>query len=167
VRDRQQRQHRATSEEHNGKAVPLERPGLLAAIVEGTTDAVFVKDLDGRYLMVNSSCARILGRPKETIIGKVGAQLLPSEPAGRLLRERLHVLPRVLLLHGDDEVRLEAQDPGDVYLLRTAGLRYSADRPRRLRAVAGAADDPAPDAEDEECVGQAQDKANDAPGATP
>ena len=84
MRDRQQRQHRATSEKHNGKAVPLERPGLLAAIVEGTTDAVFVKDLDGRYLMVNSSCTRILGRPKETIIGKDDAQLLPPETAGRL-----------------------------------------------------------------------------------
>jgi PAS domain S-box-containing protein len=84
MRDRQQRQHRATSDEHNAKAVPLERPGLLAAIVEGTTDAVFVKDLDGRYLMVNSACARILGRPKEEIIGKDDAQLLPPETAGRL-----------------------------------------------------------------------------------
>jgi PAS domain S-box-containing protein len=84
VRDRQQHQHRATSEEHNTKAVPLERPGLLATIVEGTTDAVFVKDLDGRYLMVNSACARILGRPKEEIIGKDDAQLLPPETAGRL-----------------------------------------------------------------------------------
>ena len=82
MRDRQQHQHRATSEEHNTKAVPLERPGLLATIVEGTTDAVFVKDLDGRYLMVNSVCARILGRPKEEIIGKDDAQLLPPETAG-------------------------------------------------------------------------------------
>src|ERR671917_1327439 len=66
------------------RAAPLEMPGLLSAIVEGTPDAVFVKDLDGRYLLVNSACARILGRPKEEIVGKDDAQLLPPETAGRL-----------------------------------------------------------------------------------
>src|SRR3712207_461393 len=65
-------------------ATPLEAPGLLSAIVEGTPDAVFVKDLDGRYLLVNSACARILGRPKEEIVGRDDAQILPPEAAGRL-----------------------------------------------------------------------------------
>jgi PAS domain S-box-containing protein len=66
------------------EAAPLEGPGLLSAIVEGTPDAVFVKDLEGRYLMVNSACARILGRPKEEIVGRDDAQILPSETAERL-----------------------------------------------------------------------------------
>jgi PAS domain S-box-containing protein len=61
-----------------------EEPGLLSAIVEGTPDAVFVKDLDGRYLLVNSACTRILGRPKEEIVGRDDAQILPPETAGRL-----------------------------------------------------------------------------------
>lgn len=43
---------------------------LLEAIIEGTTDAIFVKDIEGRYLMVNSTTAQILGRPKSQILGK-------------------------------------------------------------------------------------------------
>ena len=34
---------------------------LLQGITEGTTDAVFVKDLEGRYLMVNPAGAGFLG----------------------------------------------------------------------------------------------------------
>ena len=58
--------------------------GILEAIVEGTTDSVFAKDLEGRYMMINSSAARILGMPKEEIVGKDDAQLLPPETARRL-----------------------------------------------------------------------------------
>ena len=75
---------------------PLEVPGLLSAIVEGTPDAVFVKDLDGRYLLVNSACARILGRPKEEILGRSDAQILPPEAA-----ERLAEVDRVVMDTGE------------------------------------------------------------------
>ena len=66
------------------EAAPLEGPGLLSSIVEGTPDAVFVKDLDGRYRLVNSTCAQIVGRPKEESVGKSDAQILPPETAARL-----------------------------------------------------------------------------------
>ena len=36
----------------------IESHSLLNAVVEGTSGAVFVKDLDGRYLMINSAGAR-------------------------------------------------------------------------------------------------------------
>jgi PAS domain S-box-containing protein len=65
-------------------AAPLGDSGLLSAIVEGTPDAVFVKDLDGRYLLVNSACARILRRPKEEIVGRDDTQILPPDTAARL-----------------------------------------------------------------------------------
>lgn len=40
---------------------------LLQGITEGTTDAVFVKDLEGRYLMINSAGARFLGRTAKEV----------------------------------------------------------------------------------------------------
>jgi len=43
---------------------------LLQAIIEGTTEAVFVKDLQGRYLMINSAGARFLGRSVKEVLGK-------------------------------------------------------------------------------------------------
>jgi len=48
---------------------------LLQGITEGTTDSVFVKDLQGRYLMINSAGAQLLGRTAEEVIGKDDAQL--------------------------------------------------------------------------------------------
>jgi len=57
---------------------------LLRGITEGTTDAIFVKDLEGRYLMMNSAGARILGRKVEEIIGKVDEELFDAE-AGRAI----------------------------------------------------------------------------------
>ncbi|MGO9086870.1 MAG: PAS domain S-box protein [Candidatus Sulfotelmatobacter sp.] len=60
---------------------------LLQGITEGTTDAVFVKDLAGRYLMINSSGARFLGRTAEQVIGKSDVDLFLPE-VGRAIMER-------------------------------------------------------------------------------
>ncbi|MCA9009551.1 MAG: PAS domain-containing protein [Planctomycetaceae bacterium] len=54
---------------------------LLRAVVEGTTDAVFVKDRDGRYLMVNSAAARFIGRPVAEVLGRDDRELLESSDA--------------------------------------------------------------------------------------
>ena len=62
---------------------------LLRGITEGTTDAVFVKDLEGRYLMINSAGARFVGRPVEDVIGKDDVALFTPE-TGRVIMERDH-----------------------------------------------------------------------------
>ena len=84
MREQDQRQPEVLSGEGDGEALAKGGSGILGAIVEGTTDAVFAKDLEGRYLMINSAAARILGRPKGEIVGKDDAQLLPPETARRL-----------------------------------------------------------------------------------
>jgi two-component system cell cycle sensor histidine kinase/response regulator CckA len=58
---------------------------LLKGITEGTLDAVFVKDLKGRYLMVNSAGAQFVGRTVEDVIGKDDTELFTPE-TGQLLR---------------------------------------------------------------------------------
>ncbi len=60
---------------------------LLQGITEGTTDSVFVKDLQGRYLMMNSAGARFLGRSIEEVIGKDASELFSPE-SGRQIMER-------------------------------------------------------------------------------
>jgi diguanylate cyclase (GGDEF)-like protein/PAS domain S-box-containing protein len=52
---------------------------LLQSIVEGTSDAVFVKDLEGRYLLVNDASAVLLGRPRDVILGRTDAELFGEE----------------------------------------------------------------------------------------
>ena len=58
---------------------------ILQSVMTGTTDAIFLKDCEGRYLMVNSTTARILGKSVEEIIGKDDTELLSPEEARQLI----------------------------------------------------------------------------------
>ncbi len=66
---------------------------LLQAISEGTTDSIFVKDLQGRYLSINSAGAKAIGKPAEDILGKNDTELLSPEIA----RQRMKNDHRILL----------------------------------------------------------------------
>ena len=65
---------RATARQHEGAR-------LLQAIVSGSGDAVFAKDLEGRYLLVNDAAAALIGHPREAILGRTDADLLSREQA--------------------------------------------------------------------------------------
>ncbi|WP_224364869.1 sensor histidine kinase [Hyalangium versicolor] len=54
---------------------------LLHAVIESTTDAVFVKDLIGRYVLLNAAAARAFGRPPDEVLGRTDAELLGPEAA--------------------------------------------------------------------------------------
>jgi len=79
VRDvtERRRASRALEESHN----------LLQAVVEGTPDAVFVKDRQGRYVLINQAGAAMLGRSVEQILGRDDCELLGLEES-REMRER-------------------------------------------------------------------------------
>ncbi len=57
---------------------------VIRAIIESTPDAIFMKDLDGRYVIANSATAEIIGRPLEQIIGKTDAEMFPLDTAEHL-----------------------------------------------------------------------------------
>ncbi len=59
----------------------LETNALLNSVLEGTTDAIFVKDMNGRYLLVNSGACRAIGRDAEYIIGRNDSELFAAESA--------------------------------------------------------------------------------------
>ncbi|MGH6645678.1 PAS domain S-box protein [Aquabacterium sp.] len=69
------------SERHRTEAALQRSEQLLRAVIEGTTDAIFVKDRDGRYLMVNQSASNFLGRPIDQIVGHDDHDLFPPESA--------------------------------------------------------------------------------------
>lgn len=68
------------------------RYSLLQAILEGIGDAVFVKDLQGRYVMANSAYSRNMGKSVAEIIGKTDAQLWPGEVAQQFIEADRQVL---------------------------------------------------------------------------
>jgi PAS domain S-box-containing protein len=57
---------------------------LVQSIVEGTSDLVFIKDLEGRYVLVNSSFVRAFQRPLAEILGRDDAALLPPDAAAAM-----------------------------------------------------------------------------------
>ena len=81
---------------------------LLEAVSEGTTDAIFVKDLAGRYLFINSAGARVLGRPVAEVLGRDDTEVFPPETAGRIMAldrqvmddNQVHNQEEVIVAHG-------------------------------------------------------------------
>ena len=52
---------------------------LLEAIVGKSTDAIFAKDLEGRYLLANAQALRILGKTEQQVIGQTDEVLYPAD----------------------------------------------------------------------------------------
>jgi PAS domain S-box-containing protein len=65
-----------------------ENRAALNAIVDGTPDAVFIKDLAGCYVMINPAGAGFLGKPIDEIIGRDDAELFALEGAEIAERDR-------------------------------------------------------------------------------
>ena len=65
---------------------------ILQAVIEGTTDLVFVKDLEGRYLLLNSAVARHSGRTVGEILGKDDGVLFPADVAESFRKDDLRVM---------------------------------------------------------------------------
>jgi PAS domain S-box-containing protein len=57
---------------------------LLDAIAEQSEDAIFAKDLDGRYLLFNRAAAGFVGMPAESVIGKDDHALFPADQAAKI-----------------------------------------------------------------------------------
>ena len=55
-----------------------EQNALLNAVVQGASEAVFVKDLAGRYVLANQITAQILQKPHEKILGKDDFTKIPN-----------------------------------------------------------------------------------------
>jgi PAS domain S-box-containing protein len=60
---------------------------LLRAVIEGSPDAIYAKDLQHRYRMINSAGARFMGKAVEEVLGKDDGELLPPD-AAQAIRER-------------------------------------------------------------------------------
>jgi two-component system cell cycle sensor histidine kinase/response regulator CckA len=65
---------------------------LLRAVVEGTPDAILVKDMQGRYRMINTAGARGMGRTVEEVIGKTDGEIMAPEAAAVIRERELQIL---------------------------------------------------------------------------
>ena len=58
---------------------------LMRSVLDGTSDAVFVKDLRGRYLLCNRAAAGFIGMAVDEILGCDDRALFPPDTAARIM----------------------------------------------------------------------------------
>lgn len=89
----------------------IETANALAwSVIDGTDDAVFAKDADGRYLMVNEAAVRTIGRPAAQTLGRGDVELFGPEIAATLQKH-------------DQQVKLQAAGEAFEYELETSAGR--------------------------------------------
>lgn len=80
LRDDTERRHLARAQEER-----LEALHLLGFMADSSSDAIFAKDRQGRYLLFNREASRITGVPASEAIGKDDRALFPPEEAAFLM----------------------------------------------------------------------------------
>ncbi|MBD2039277.1 ATP-binding protein [Microcoleus sp. FACHB-672] len=91
-------EQRVTEHQHMQEALQ-QSYNLLQVVIEGTTDAIYVKNLEGRYVLINSAGASVLGKPREEILGKDDTELLSPETARQIM-----TTDRKIMLRGETQI---------------------------------------------------------------
>jgi len=104
-------------------AIPYSH-GILQAVIEATPDAIFVKDLEGRYVLINEAAARFLGKSPAEIVGKNDFELYPAETARQFIED-----DRTVLATGDARSfeGVAKGDSGEQAYLVTKGVYRDTD----------------------------------------
>jgi len=63
----------------------LEALSLLSAIADSSDDAIFAKDLEGRYTFFNPAASLFVGKPVEEVLGYDDREIFPLEQAEKLM----------------------------------------------------------------------------------
>jgi PAS domain S-box-containing protein len=71
---------RDVTEHHLARDAAVASRGRLQAIIDHAPSAIFVKDLDGRYLLVNEAFLRPLGLKREEVLGRTASDIWPGHP---------------------------------------------------------------------------------------
>lgn len=90
-----QRQHlAATLREREAAAEQLRVLSLLDAVLASSTDAIFAKDMEGRYLLFNHEAARLTGKATMDVLGRDDTVLFPPEQAALVMENDRKVMAK-------------------------------------------------------------------------
>lgn len=79
---------------------------LLRDLVKGTSDAVFVKDLNGTYLLFNEAACRIVGKSYDQVLGGNDLDLFDHDSAMRLMAQDKYVMESSEVYVGEETVHV-------------------------------------------------------------
>ncbi|MGA9992884.1 MAG: PAS domain S-box protein [Thiobacillaceae bacterium] len=89
---RQRRQLSANLSMREAQLERLHALRLLTAIVDTSSDAIFAKDLEGRYVLFNPAAARLTGTTQEEVLGRDDTSLFPPNQAARIMASDMRVM---------------------------------------------------------------------------
>jgi diguanylate cyclase (GGDEF)-like protein/PAS domain S-box-containing protein len=78
---------------------------LLDAVIEGTDDVVFTKDMIGRYQLVNQAACRAFGREASQILGRTDTELLDAAQALIWQQNDAKVRQQQQVLHFQEQIQ--------------------------------------------------------------
>lgn len=96
-------------------------PPMLVGIAAASTDAIYAKDEQGRYLLFNDAASRIVGKPPEEVIGRDDTALFPAEQAKRLMAVDAQILATGVTQNREEA--LHTADGERVFLATKGALR--------------------------------------------
>ncbi len=109
-----------------------DREESLQALATGSEDVVFVKDLDGRYQMVNHAAGRMLGVEPQAALGRRPRDFLPPEVVERIEAHDREATDRGTPYQGEEAIPVG----GEVRTYLSARIPIR-DAEGRVRGVAG------------------------------
>ncbi len=81
----------------------------LAPLLEHTSVCVYVKDLDGRFLLINPPMARLLGRPPSEVVGRTSGEIFAHDDADALRQHDHQALAHGAPIEHDDTVVIDGE----------------------------------------------------------
>jgi PAS domain S-box-containing protein len=76
----------------------------LQAVLDNAPAVIFLKDLEGRYILSNRTAAALIGRTPDELVGHIDRDFLPPEVADRYRKDDLRVIETSAPLELEDEV---------------------------------------------------------------
>ncbi|MBF0298115.1 MAG: PAS domain S-box protein [Oligoflexia bacterium] len=89
---------------------------LLQAIVNGTPDAIYVKDLCGRYLLLNKSAEQLIGKKAEEVIGRDDQFLFPAVDAAEIMETDRKILSACNVVTYEEKFKYFSSKINSTYL---------------------------------------------------
>jgi PAS domain S-box-containing protein len=130
---------------------------LLQSVMDNTNALIYVKDIDGRYLLVNRMWSGLLGLPEDSVIGRTDSEIFPAPLAARFMQndEQVrrtmtpHSSEEMALVQGEERFFLSNKFPllaADGHLFGTAGVSADITDIKRMESDLRAAKSKAEDA---------------------
>lgn len=130
---------------------------LLNTLLDALPDAVFAKNTDNKFLIVNPAAARVLGEEtKEDLIGKSEADFQPPEISERILASDTHIFETGEPMINEQEVMINLKN-NEPYWRQTTKVALR-DRNGKITGLVGISRDITRQKETEEALKRSNEK---------